>query len=147
MPWMILPGSAPTYVLRWPRISASSRTPPHEMRTNSRPSDRFSERGLSHARRPDEAEDGALHLFLELPDREVFDDALLHLLQVVVVLLEHLLRGLEVQVVLRRLAPGEFGQPFDVGPGHGRLGRVGVHPLEPPELLLRLLGGLFRELR
>ena len=31
------PGSAPMYVRRWPRISASSRTPPSDMRTNSRP--------------------------------------------------------------------------------------------------------------
>ncbi len=31
------PGSAPTYVRRWPRISASSRTPPRATRTNFRP--------------------------------------------------------------------------------------------------------------
>ena len=30
------PGSAPMYVRRWPRISASSCTPPSDMRTNSR---------------------------------------------------------------------------------------------------------------
>src|SRR5919202_1731383 len=30
------PGSAPMYVRRWPRTSASSRTPPSDMRTNSR---------------------------------------------------------------------------------------------------------------
>src|SRR6266496_171011 len=32
------PGRAPMYVRRWPRISASSRMPPSDMRTNSRPS-------------------------------------------------------------------------------------------------------------
>ena len=37
---MILPGSAPMYVRRWPRISASSRTPPSDWRTNLRPSAR-----------------------------------------------------------------------------------------------------------
>ena len=37
---MIVPGIAPTYVRRWPRISASSRTPPSEMRTKLRPSAR-----------------------------------------------------------------------------------------------------------
>ena len=37
---MIVPGSAPMYVRRWPRISDSSRTPPTEMRTNFRPSAR-----------------------------------------------------------------------------------------------------------
>ena len=35
--WMICPGSAPMYVRRCPRISASSRTPPSDMRTNFRP--------------------------------------------------------------------------------------------------------------
>src|SRR5205809_683410 len=34
---MIWPGRAPMYVRRWPRISASSRTPPSDMRTNFRP--------------------------------------------------------------------------------------------------------------
>ena len=34
---MIVPGIAPMYVRRWPRISASSRTPPTESRTNLRP--------------------------------------------------------------------------------------------------------------
>src|SRR5580693_392227 len=32
--WMIRPGSAPMYVRRCPRISASSRMPPRDMRTN-----------------------------------------------------------------------------------------------------------------
>ena len=36
--WMMRPGSAPMYVRRWPRISASSRTPPSEMRWKLRPS-------------------------------------------------------------------------------------------------------------
>ena len=34
--WMIWPGKAPMYVRRWPRISASSRTPPSDSRTNFR---------------------------------------------------------------------------------------------------------------
>ncbi len=36
-PWSTLPGSAPMYVRRWPRISASSCTPPSDTRTNLRP--------------------------------------------------------------------------------------------------------------
>ena len=36
-PAMMRPGSAPTYVRRWPRMSASSRAPPSEMRTYLRP--------------------------------------------------------------------------------------------------------------
>jgi len=41
--------------------------------------DRFSERGLAHARRPDEAQDGPLHLADQGLHREVFEDALLDL--------------------------------------------------------------------
>ena len=37
MPWMILPGSAPIYVLLCPRISASSLTPPKDILTNFLP--------------------------------------------------------------------------------------------------------------
>src|SRR5207247_558571 len=39
-PWMIWPGNAPMYVRRWPRISASSRMPPSEVRRHLRPSAR-----------------------------------------------------------------------------------------------------------
>ncbi len=35
--WIIFPGIDPIYVRRCPRISASSRTPPNEIRTYSRP--------------------------------------------------------------------------------------------------------------
>ena len=58
----ILPGIEPMYVRRWPRISASSRTPPRLMRTNLRPvalRDRLAERRLADAGRPDEAQDRA----------------------------------------------------------------------------------------
>ena len=41
--WTIAPGPAATYVRRCPRISASSRTPPSEMRWNGRPSARASD--------------------------------------------------------------------------------------------------------
>ena len=34
---MIRPGKAPRYVRRWPRISASSRTPPKDILTNFLP--------------------------------------------------------------------------------------------------------------
>ena len=97
--WMILPGSAPMYVRRWPRISASSRTPPSDSRTNLRPVARaidLRERGLADAGRADEAQDRALELLHERLHREVLEDALLHLLQAVVVLVEDLLGLVDV---------------------------------------------------
>ena len=80
---------------RWPRISASSFTPPSDSRTNLRPSARaidLPSDGLAHAGRPDEAEQRALHLVLQLAHGQVLDDALLDLLQAVVVLVEDPLR-------------------------------------------------------
>ena len=91
----ILPGIEPMYVRRWPRISASSRTPPSDMRTNLRPGglgDRLAERRLAHAGRTDEAQDRRLQLVDALLDREVLDDALLDLLEAVVIGVEDLHR-------------------------------------------------------
>ena len=96
------PGSAPMYVRRWPRISASSRTPPSDMRTNSRPVARAIDSPidvLPVPGRPDERQDGArapvvghAALGAELAHREVLDDALLHVVEAGVVGVEHLAR-------------------------------------------------------
>ena len=60
----------------------------HELAVH-RARDRLAERRLADAGRADEAEDRPLHVALQLPDREVLDDALLDLVEVVVVLVEH----------------------------------------------------------
>src|SRR4029077_12169963 len=89
--WISLPGIAPMYVRRWPRISASSRTPPSERRTNLRPVARamlLARLGLADAGRAHEAEHRALEPLGEGLHREVLEDALLDLLQAVVILLE-----------------------------------------------------------
>ena len=104
--WMSLPGIAPMYVRRWPRISASSRTPPSDRRTNLRPVARamlLREARLADAGRPDEAEHRALELLRERLHGEVLEDALLDLLEAVVVLVEDLLgllRGRSVSSLL-----------------------------------------------
>ena len=61
----------------------------HELAAE-RAGDRAAERGLADARRADEAEDRAAGVRLQLAHGEVFEDALLDLLEVVVVLVEHL---------------------------------------------------------
>jgi hypothetical protein len=53
--------------------------------------DRLAERGLADARRADEAEDRALELAGARLHREVLDDALLDLLEAVVVVVQHFL--------------------------------------------------------
>jgi hypothetical protein len=69
--------------------------------------DRLAERGLADAGRSDEAEDRSLQFSRELEHGDVLDDALLDLLQAVVVLVENALHFLDVDVVVGRDAPGE----------------------------------------
>ena len=54
--------------------------------------DRLAERRLADARRADEAEDRPLHVAFELAHGEVLDDALLDLVEVVVIFVEHAAR-------------------------------------------------------
>ena len=63
--------------------------------------DRVAERGLADAGRADEAEDLPRDLLAQLGDGEVLDDAVLHLLEVEMVGVEHLTGVLEIEVVLR----------------------------------------------
>jgi hypothetical protein len=78
--------------------------------------------GLAHARRADEAEDGALDVGLHLAHGQVLEDAFLDLLEVVVVVVEDLLGLDEVDLRLRPLRPGEGHQPVEIRPRHRVLG-------------------------
>ena len=111
-----------------------------------RAGDRLAERGLADARRPDEAEDLAGGILLELRDGEVLDDPLLHLVEVVVVLVEDLARAVEVEVVGRRHAPWQRREPVEVGADHAVLGGRRREPLEPRELAVGRLAHVLRQL-
>ena len=79
------------------------------MRTNSRPSAlaiELAERGLADAGRADEAEDRPSTIRIQLAHRQVLEDAVLHLLQAVVVGVEHLAGVGDVDDVLGRLVHG-----------------------------------------
>ena len=106
--------------------------------------DRVAERRLAHARRPDEAEDRAGEVVLQLRDGQVLDDPLLHLLEVEMVLVEDLARVLEVEIVFGDLVPGQGQDPVEVGADDAVLGSRRRQPLEPAQLpqhrLLDLLG-------
>ena len=115
----------------------------HEL-SAERSRDRFPERGLADARRPDEAEDRALHLLLQLAHAEKFQDALLHLLQVEVILVEDALRLLEIDLVGGRLGPRHVHEPVEVRAHHRRFRRVWVHRLEALQLLRSLARHFFR---
>src|SRR6185436_1900578 len=68
--------------------------------------DRLGERGLADARRTDEGEDRRLRLLHQRSHREEFEDAILDLLETVVVFVEDELRLLEVAAFLGPLVPG-----------------------------------------
>ena len=81
---------------------------------------------------------GPLGVALELAHGEVLEDALLDLLEVVVVLVEHFARVLEVEVVGRHLLPGEAGQPVEIGADDRGLGALRVAALQAADLALQL---------
>ena len=85
-------------------------------RTPQGPRDRAPERRLADPGRADEAEDrrGAA-LGSQLAHREELEDAVLDLLDVVVVLVEDLKRMAEVEVVLGLLSPRKRGTPASCG--------------------------------
>ncbi len=79
-----------------------------------RASDALAKGGFTYSGRAPQAQDGRLHVALELEDRKVFDDTVFHLVQTKVVLVQHLLRMLQVQVVVRQLSPGQVQHELDV---------------------------------
>src|SRR5262249_50841275 len=111
-----------------------------------RAGDRAAERRLADARRADEAEDWSLQALLERVNGEELENALLHALDVVVVLVEDAPGAVDVLRVLRDDAPRQARHPVEVGADDRRLGGVGVAPLEALDLLLDLGGGLLRDL-
>src|SRR5204862_190109 len=93
----------------------------------------------------DEAEDLAGGVVSELRDGQVLDDPLLDLLEVVVVLVENGAGSLQVEVVLRRLAPGERRDPVEVSPDHAVLGGRRRQLLEPGQLAVDGLADVLRQ--
>ena len=87
-----------------------------------RAGDGLAERGLADAGRADEAEDRALHVAFELADREVLDDALLDLVEIVVIFVEHAPCFDRIEAILGDLVPRQLEDPLDIGADHLRLG-------------------------
>ncbi|MNK67791.1 hypothetical protein D3C87_871360 [compost metagenome] len=112
--------------------------------------DALPEAGLAHARRADQTEDGALQaalpqaIVLELVDRQVLEDSLLDLGEVVMVLVQDLPGAGDVQVIRSRAVPGQVHDPVEVGPDDRMLGGAGRQALQPSEFALGFLEGLGR---
>ncbi len=83
---------------------------------------------------------------MELSDRQKVQHALLHVLQPVVVALEDLGRGLEVETARGELGPRQVRYRFQVGANNLRLSRLAGDSLQPPELAVDLLACLLGKL-
>ena len=118
----------------------------HELAAQG-PGDGAAQGGLAGARRAHEAEDGALHVGLQFPHRQVFQDAFLDLFQVVVVFVQDLPGLGQVQVVFGGLVPGQLDHPFQVIADHLVVRRGGRGPLEAGQFPLRLFQGVGRQIR
>ena len=99
--------------------------------------DRLAERRLADAGRAHEQEDRAADRVREAAHREVLEDALLDLLEAVVVLVEDLGGLPDVQPVVGRDVPGQRDEPVHVRPDDADLGRGGRDPAHPVDLLDR----------
>ncbi len=128
----------------------------HEVAVH-RPGDGLAERRLADPRRADEAQDRPFHpdprrgwgRLLNGPrrrrrglaavggataaqrlDREVFDDPLLDLVEIVVIRVEHLARLDRIEPILGALLPRHIEDPVEIGADHLVLGRGRRHPLQ-----------------
>ena len=89
--------------------------------------DRLAERGLADARRADEAQDRAGEPVGALLHGEILDDAVLDLVEAVVVVVEHVLGDGEILLDLRLLAPRNAEHPVEIVAHDRRLGRHRRH--------------------
>jgi hypothetical protein len=107
--------------------------------------DRSRERRLADARRADEAEDRPLHAGIELADREVFENAILGLLEPRVLVVHDRLGLLEIDDLVGLLRPRQRDDPIEIG-ARDRVFRGGWrHFREPIELAQRLFLDCLRQ--
>ena len=108
--------------------------------------DALAQRGLAHARRANEAQDRALQLFRAGLHRQIFDNAVLHLVQRVMIGIQHGLRGRNILLQLAALAPRQPQQHIEIIAHNGRLGAHRLHGFQLLHLGLGLGARLFRQL-
>ena len=78
-------------------------------------SDGFAERGFAHARRSDKAENRALHSRLQFFHSQIIENALFHFFEIVVILIQDVLRLRNVDFRRpRRLAPRQGSHPLKI---------------------------------
>ncbi len=104
---------------------------------------RFSERSFSHSWRPEEAQDRPLHSRLEFLHREIIENALFHLFEVVVILVQNRLALGDVDFLEPgRFRPGQRDHPFQIGARDHVFGRSRSHFRQPLQFAIAFLAGL-----
>src|SRR5215472_8510794 len=142
---MILPGIEPMYVRRCPRISASSRTPPSDTRTKSRPVARaidLPSEVLPTPGGPTRHRIGPVSLLARCWTARYSTIRSLTLSSVMV-LVEDLLGKHEGLLDLGLLVPWDRQQPVEIVAHDGGFWRHGRHLTQLLELVLGLLARLF----
>ena len=86
-------------------------------------------------------------LLAQLAHGDVLDDPVLHVLETLVIRVEHLTGVHGVEALLGALAPRHGEDPVEVVADHRRLGRAVALAVEPGELALDLLADLLGQLR
>ena len=104
------------------------------------------QRCLAHTRRAYQTENRSLHVATQLQHSEMFEYAVLDLLQSEVVVIQHLLRILQVQIVLRSLAPRQVGNDAQVTELRAIVGHLLVHALQLVDFLEELVHRRFWQL-
>src|SRR6516162_1348002 len=75
---------------------------------------RFAQRRLAHTWRSNKTEDRSFHAGFQTPNREIVEDSVLDLLEVIMVSLENLLRLRDIHFDARRLLPWQNRQPLNI---------------------------------
>jgi hypothetical protein len=94
-------------------VAHTAQREPHELAVH-RTRDRLGQRGLADAWRARKREDRRLRLLHQRAHRQEFEDAVLDLLETVMILVQNLLRLLEVATLLGLLVPGDRDQPVEI---------------------------------
>ena len=109
-----------------------------------RPGHRTAQAGLSGTRGSDETENRSFGFFLQLTDCQKIQHPLFRFGHVVVVFIQNLFGPVDIPVVFALIAPGQVGQPLQIGAQHSRFGRHRLQPGKPLGFLLGFIENLLR---
>src|SRR6516165_1029385 len=98
-------------------ISHSPEADPHKLATKG-VSDRLSQTRFAYAGWPEKTENRAVSLRIQVPHGQIFDQPPLNFFQIVVIAIKHLLRLIEIEIVVTQFVPWQIGNNLDVTHDH-----------------------------